>query len=387
MKVKIKKSNLNGIINAMPSKSYSHRLIIANALAGNTNKIDNILYSDDIKATSDCVKNYIINNFDDNIIFDCNESGTTLRLLIPILLTKFSQYTIRAKQRLIDRGIDVYENILKNVKFKKKDNYIFVNGRLEPGDYYLPGNISSQYISGLLYSLPLLNSDSSIHITTELESKNYILMTLDVLSKFKIIVDHDDNYKNYYIKGKQKYMGVDSSVEGDYSNASFIDAFNYFNDNNIKIIGLNENSLQSDRIYKNYFEILDKGIPTLDISNCIDLGPVLFAFASLKNGACFIGTKRLKIKESDRAVAMKTELEKFGVDIVVNEDNVIIKKTNIHKPDSILDSHNDHRIVMSLSLFSNFFDIEINDAQAINKSYPDYFEDLKKLGANIEIIN
>ena len=161
-----------------------------------------------------------------------------------------------------------------------------------------------------------------------------------------------------------------------------MDAFNYFN-NNIVIKNLNPYSLQGDKVYIDYFKKLNEGNVTLDIKNCIDLGPILFVFASLKHGATFINTNRLKIKESDRANAIKEELAKINVNIDILDNKVIVHKSNIINNNIAFNSHNDHRIAMALSLLATQFDITINDASCINKSYPHYFKDLKKLGVDI----
>ncbi|MBP3201235.1 MAG: 3-phosphoshikimate 1-carboxyvinyltransferase [Lachnospiraceae bacterium] len=412
MKVQIKKSKLSGTIDARPSKSYAHRYLIASSLATNVSTISNVDFSNDILATLNCINSYgkkhyinyenhnvqflkdFVNNFEP--IFDCKESGTTIRLFIPIALQKYEKTTFIGTDRLIERGIDIYEKIFKYVRFDKSKYEIKTKGIINSGKYELPGNISSQYISGLLYSLPLLNGDSKIIINTEIESKNYILMTLDVLKKYSIDIDTNidtniDNEKllnsnnnniNYFfhIKGNQKYMADNHTIEGDYSNAAFIDAFNYF-DNNIVINGLNNSSLQSDKVYKEYFNALNNKYCEIDIANCIDLGPILITFAALKNGARFINTKRLKIKESDRGTVIAKELTKLGADIEIFDNEIIVNKKELHKPDTTLYSHNDHRIAMSLSLLSTMYDIEIDDSECVSKSYPNYFDDLKKLGA------
>lgn len=417
MKLTLKKSKLNGDINIVPSKSYAHRLIFAASLTAKNSEISNIDLSEDIKATLSCIKNFGIDYIIDDIkhivkfnndnkiindttkncdkipIFDCNESGSTLRMFLPIALTKYNHFIIRGKEKLIERGISVYEDILKDVKFIKSKNEIEVIGELKSGIYNIAGNISSQYISGLLFALPLLNEDSVINITTELESKNYIDLTLDVLKKSNIcIIENNTDLKSansgskiYYsftIQARQKYDIGNTIVEGDYSNAAFIDAFNYLG-SNIKINGLNIDSKQGDKVYKNIFEILNNENSTIDISNCIDLGPVLFAFSSLKHGAKFVGTKRLKIKESDRGEAMREELAKVGVSMIVEDDCIEVKKSDIHSPTDIINSHNDHRIVMSMALFMSNFDIRIDGAEAVNKSYPNFYRDLEKLGAKI----
>lgn len=403
MDVIIKKSILNGNIVARPSKSYAHRYLIASALSGNKSTISNVDFSDDINATLNCIHAYGINHLRDfekrtveftnksinnfNPTFDCKESGTTLRIFFPIAIQKYEQATFIGSDRLIERGIDVYEKIFTHILFDKEKYSIKTKGLLNSGIYNLPGNISSQYISGLLYALPLLDGDSEIRITTELESKNYILLTLDVLKKYGIeiesnILKSNSEKVNFKIKGNQKYTANDYSLEGDYSNAAFIDAFNYFG-SNLKLSGLNPNSYQSDKIYKEYFDRLSNGFVELDISNCIDLGPILITFASLKHGGKFINTKRLKIKESDRGNAIATELRKCNANIDIFDNEIIVNKSELHEPKECFNSHNDHRIAMSLSLLSSKFDICINDAECVKKSYPDYFNDIKKLGAII----
>lgn len=405
MNVKINKVKLKGTLTARPSKSFAHRYLFASALSDNASIISNIDFSNDIIATLDCIYAYgkkhfreyekhivrfsheCIKNFEPT--FDCKESGTTLRIFLPIAIQKYENATFIGSDRLIERGINIYEEIFKYVRFNKDKYSIKTNGLINAGKYELAGDISSQYISGLLYALPLLDGNSEITISTKLESKDYVLMTLDVLKNYGInietnIYEHlDDNEKIFFkINGNQKYIAKDYSIEGDYSNAAFIDAFNYF-DNEITLNGLNPSSLQADKIYKEHFETLNKGSAIIDISNCIDLGPILITFASLKHGAKFINTERLKIKESDRGNVIANELKKCGADIEVYDNEIIINKKELHKPNATLYSHNDHRIAMSLSLLSTMFDIEIDGSECVSKSYPGYFDDLKKLGAII----
>ena len=408
MQVTIYKGCPNGTVFAEPSKSECHRLLCAFMLSDGEGVLENVKRSDDITATLNCIKAYgrDYNIDDDKIIFkknideaklnedpifDCNESGSTLRFFIPIALTKYEHATFICSKKLGERGISIYEDLFKKQKIQIKKYELNESkikfeffGKLRPATFSLRGDISSQFITGLLFSLPLLNGNSEIEITTTLQSKNYIDMTLDILSRFGIIINKVGNH--FYINGHQKYINkkMVQKVEGDYSNASFLYAFNYFG-GNIDIKGLNPESLQGDKIYNDYFWTLNnEDCPTLNIENCIDLGPVLFAFAALKNGGHFTGCERLKIKESNRAIAMKEELEKMGADITVNDDEVIIKKTKLHYPTSSFDSHNDHRIAMALSLFSVLFDIQINNASSVNKSYKDYFKVLNSLGLEIK---
>lgn len=406
MDMQIKKiSMLHGDIVARPSKSFAHRYLIAAALSNDESIISNVDFSDDIVATLNCIHAYgkkhfrefekhevkflnqNIKNFDPT--FDCKESGTTLRVFMPIALQKYDKATFIGSDRLIERGVDVYEKLFKYVTFYKEKYSISTKGTISSGVFEIPGNISSQYISGLLYALPLLSDDSKIIVTTNMESRNYILMTLEVLKNYGIQIETNIDCMGelcepvyFKIRGNQKYTAHNFSIEGDFSNAAFIDAFNFFG-NNINITGLNVDSLQSDKVYKKYFEMLDKDYSEIDISNCIDLGPILITFAALKNGAKFTGTNRLKIKESDRGNVTAEELKKCGADIAVLDNEIIVNKKELHSPTTPFNSHNDHRIAMALSLLSTQFDIEISGSECVNKSYPGYFDDLKKLGANI----
>ncbi|MBR0038538.1 MAG: 3-phosphoshikimate 1-carboxyvinyltransferase [Lachnospiraceae bacterium] len=406
MNVQIKKiDKLHGDLVARPSKSFAHRYLIASALSNDESVISNIDFSNDIVATLNCIHAYgkkhfrefekhevrfsneCTKNFDPT--FDCKESGTTLRIFLPIALSKYDKTTFIGSDRLIERGIDIYENIFKYVTFYKDKYSISTKGTINAGHFELPGNISSQYISGLLYALPLLEGDNEIVVTTSLESANYILMTLEVLKNYGIQIETNLNCMGelrepvyFKVKGNQKYSAHNFSVEGDYSNAAFIDAFNYFG-NDINLTGLNQNSLQSDIVYKKYFNLLNKGFSEIDISNCIDLGPILITFAALKYGAKFTGTSRLKIKESDRGNVIAEELKKCGADISVLENEIIVNKKELHSSTTPFNSHNDHRIAMSLSLLSTQFDIEISGSECVSKSYPGYFDDLKSLGATI----
>ena len=206
-------------------------------------------------------------------------------------------------------------------------------------------------------------------------------MTLKVLDEYNI--KYTRKGLKIYIEGNQKYVGKDVIVEGDYSNAAFLDVLNYLN-NDVKVLGLVENSLQGDKKYIEYFNKINNGNTSLSVSNCIDLAPILMAFAAIKDGVTLTGTNRLKIKESDRAKAMQIELAKVGVSVDIFDDFLIVHKCNLRKPTLPFASHNDHRIAMALSILSCMFDIEILDFKAVSKSYPTYFEDLIKLGGKIE---
>lgn len=396
----IHKSNALGIVCAPPSKSYAHRLLIGAALAKNDVKVNNIELSNDIVATIKCIetlgKKVIYDKQDKSITitegeyksltFECNESGSTLRFFIPIVLAIKEKGLFIGTKRLMERGLGIYEEIFDNIgiKYQKTEESIEVSGKLIPTRYIVRGNISSQFITGLLFSLPLLDGDSVIEIIPPIESINYIKITLDVLKQFGIIVDADLEHNIINIKGNQIYCGKKFTVEGDYSNAAFLDIFNYLG-GEVKVTGLNEKSLQGDRVYKEYFDVLSKEEnPIIDIKDCIDLGPILFTLAAVKNGAIIKGTKRLAIKESNRVVDVLTELAKFGLTYEIEENQVKINKCVLTKPKDIICSHNDHRITMSLVALLTLFGGYIEGTNAVNKSYPTYFDIIKNLGIKVD---
>ena len=397
--IEIKKSKASGKVIVPPSKSYAHRLLIAAALTNKKCCVTNIELSNDINATINCLetlgkkvtfdKNKVIvetlknfNELDDVLIFNCLESGSTLRFFIPLALTLGKTVIFKGTEKLISRGISVYEEICakQNIKVIMEQNQITFNGLLKPDTFNIPGNISSQFITGLLFALPLLDSDSYVNITTNLESANYVDITLDVLRLTGIEIVNIDN--RYIIKGSQEYQVSNFIVEGDYSNAAFLDALNYL-DGSVELFGLKENSIQGDKIYKKYFKLLSCGYTEIDLQNSIDLGPILFVMASIFHGAHFINTKRLKIKESNRINDLALELNKFGINVEEYDNEVIIKKQELQKPTEILTGHNDHRIVMSLSVLLTLTGGYIQDEDAVKKSYPRFFEDLKQIGIEV----
>lgn len=396
MRVKFKPSKLYGNFTAPPSKSFAHRAIISAALSGGTSRIFNISKSEDILATLDCVSALGASFKEkdgclefsgikkaESALFPCRESGSTLRFIFPIALALCENAVFTGKKRLIERGIGIYEDILteKGIEISKADTEISAHGRLTAGNYEIPGNISSQYISGLLFALPILDGDSRITVIPPFESKPYVDITLSVIEKFGIKIVKEDESR-YFIKGNQKYSPCDTGVEGDWSNSAVFYAFNALG-SDISVSGLDAASLQGDKVIAEYIKELDKKEPKVDLSLCPDLAPVLFALSAAKDGGLFTGTKRLKIKESDRAAAMKTELSKFGIKTEIFDDSVRILKGVLRTPDDVIFSHNDHRIVMAMSLLLSETGGVIDGAEAVSKSFPDFFEVLKSLGAEV----
>ena len=400
MKATITPSVLKGEIKAPPSKSMAHRLLISAGLSKGASVISSVAYSEDILATLDCLRvmGADIKEDKDTVtikgaspfineerVFSARESGSTLRFFVPILLLSEKMQTFKGYGRLMERPMSVYSEICreKGLYFSQENGTLKCKGKLEGGNFTVKGDISSQFISGLLFALPLSSENSTIELIPPVESMDYINMTIDAMKSFGVEIKWQ-NETTLFVKGNQKYESRNLSVEGDYSNAAFIESFNLFG-GEVKTTGLNENSLQGDKVYREYFKKLNEGTPTLDVRNCPDLAPILMTVASMKNGAVLTGTRRLKIKESDRAEVMKKELSEFGAKITVKENEVIIEKTDLHPPKEPLYAHNDHRVAMSLSVIASLYGGTIEGAECVKKSYPDFFEQMKKLGLEVKL--
>ena len=397
MKAIFKPCRLKGSINAPPSKSMAHRYLIGAALSKEKCVISGVQYSEDILATIDCLKalgaeisiekdTVSINpqNFMKTIgaVLHCRESGSTLRFFIPLALCTGKEITLQGSRRLLERPLDVYESLCRDNGFelKKSEDSVTVCGNLRNGEYEINGNLSSQFITGLIFALVFLGEESSIRIIPPFESRSYINLTISALKSFGADIEFTDEY-NITIR-KATLHSFSGSVEGDYSNAAFLEAFNFLG-SDIEIGNLNPDSLQGDKVYKEYFDEIAKGTPTLDISDCPDLGPVLIALATLKNGAILTGTDRLKIKESDRGQVMHEELGKLGGGLIFGENSITVPKLEFKSTETVLSGHNDHRIVMALSLILSKCGGTIDGAEAVRKSYPSFFDDIKKLGAQV----
>lgn len=401
MRVLIKKSTASGAVLAPPSKSMAHRMLIGAGLAKGTSVIKGISQSEDMKATLDCltalgakceicgdtvkVTGADLKNLPENPHLKCRESGSTLRFFIPLcLMSEKSEVTLTGSEYLFSRPLNVYEEICRkqDIYYSLDGASLKLKGTLKSDNFRIKGNISSQFITGLLFVLPLLKSDSTITLIPPVESLSYINLTVQALKVFGVEVKWQDE-KTLYIKGNQAYKAVDTFVEGDYSNAAFFEALNTLG-GNVEVKGLLADSLQGDRVYKKHFPALLKGTPTINISDCPDLGPVLFAVAGALHGSVFTGTKRLRLKECDRAEAMAQELKKFGIATSVREDSVVVYPHDFHAPDEILQGHNDHRVVMALTVLSSLTGGEIEGAEAVRKSMPDFFEKIKSVGVEVK---
>ena len=400
MVVTINKSTAFGRVQAPPSKSMAHRYLICAALSPES-EIKGVRFSEDIKATLSCLEalgaNVEINgdtvkiggiDIDKGIKSDklfCNESGSTLRFLIPLCLLFDKKITLSGTKRLMERSLSVYADICKatGLEFNQSADTVTVKGKLQAGKYAVRGDISSQFISGLMFALPLLPHDSIIDITGAIESGSYLGMTVKALADFGVRISRTDEH-TIYIKGNQTYKPRSFTVEGDYSNAAFFEALNALG-GNVAVSGLKKDTCQGDAVYKKLFGKIVRGTPEIDISDCPDLGPVLMATAAANNGAHFTGTHRLKIKESDRGAAMAEELSKFGCHTEINDNDITVHGCTLKTPELPLYGHNDHRIVMSLAVLCTLTGGQIYGAQAVAKSFPDFFERFSSLGIDLEV--
>lgn len=399
MKVKILPSKTSGEVSAPPSKSFAHRYLIGSVLSRGKCVIKNIADSDDISATLSCIEQLggsvtkdgnivtVIPTNEkqiENAVFDCKESGSTLRFFIPVVLaTGAKNCTFLGSERLLARGIKEYEKLFENsdVKINSDEKSIEVNGTLSAGNYEISGEVSSQYTTGMLFALSVLDGKSTLKITGNAESRAYVDMTIKVLKDFG--ADITEPEKNFFeINGKGRLSPGEFTVEGDWSNAAFLIALSRLV-GTISVSGLNENSVQGDRFCAAAFDALDGENAEIDLKDCPDLAPILFTYAAYKNGGKFTNTRRLRVKESDRANVMAEELKKFGANVKVYENSVEIEKTQLKPPIVPLCGHNDHRIVMALSVLAAVFGAEIDGAEAVNKSYPDFFRVIKKAGVNV----
>ncbi len=399
MIVKINKGRAVGTAAAPPSKSMAHRLLICSALAQGKSVVENFGESADILATVNCLRalgaeikilgnkaevtGFNPKNILDCPTLDCNESGSTVRFLLPLAMLCGKEISFTGTEKLLSRPLGVFADLCreKGIDFCQTPQKVTVCGQITSGEFTVAGNISSQFISGLLFLLPLLQGDSTINIVGGIESRSYINLTISALAEFGVTAVWQGD--KIFVKGNQSYKPHQTAVEGDYSGAAFFAGLNALGAQ-IDILGLNPQSLQGDRVYQKYFKLLKAENQELDLADCPDLAPILFSVASALNGGTFVGTKRLKIKESDRAEAMRQELEKFGARLDIFENKVVVHKAPLHAPNTTLCGHNDHRIVMSLAVLCTLTGGEIEGAEAVAKSFPSFFEKLADLGIEVE---
>ncbi len=412
MKVKISPEILNGEIDAISSKSHAHRALICAALSNNESKIYCTDVSDDIIATVNCLNGLGASIVYQNNLFvvkpinlslakeeiDCGESGSTLRFILPIACAFGLKIRIKMHGRLPNRPLSpLIEQLCKNgCNIEQKDDVLYLDGKLKSGEFTIAGNVSSQFISGLLFAIPLLEGKSKIIVTEKIESFSYIKLTLEVLKEFGVEFNFLDNV--FSLKNK-KYIGKDIVVEGDWSNAAFWLCAGAFSQKGVTVNNLRIDSVQGDRKIveiltgfgakvniENNSVTVKKGELmgiTVDANDIPDLVPIVACVASFATGETVItNASRLRIKESDRIKTVVELVTNLGGKIKETPDGMIIYKST-HKGGTIK-SHNDHRIAMSGAIASCVCkeDVVIENAEAVNKSYPKFFEDFNKLNGN-----
>ena len=411
---------IGGVIAAPPSKSMAHRAVLCAALAKGTSHLHHLAFSKDISATlgaagrlcarvttgeNDAVVEGLGRFLPVDAPVDCCESGSTLRFLIPLASLTGQEVTFTGRGRLMERPQSVYKTLYQQqgLRFEQGADRLTVEGALTPGEYELAGNVSSQFISGLLFALPLLGGTSTLHLIPPVESRSYIDMTRAVQAAFGVHSRWLDE-TTLLLPGGQQYHPCDYNVEGDYSQAAFPAVLGAVC-GGVTITGLAPDTLQGDAAILDIlrrcgavFTRTAEGISfekaplhgvDIDLADCPDLGPVLMVLGLLCEGTTVIrNAERLRLKESDRIAAMEAELRACG-GVLESEGGTITVHgcaNRLHAPAGVLHGHNDHRVVMSLAVLalSTGIPLTVDDAEAITKSWPNFFEAIKPLGAEVE---
>ena len=412
-------AHIGGTVSAPPSKSMAHRAVLCSALAKGTSHIENLEFSKDISATLAAVGQLCarVESGPADVLVeglghfrpvfgpvDCCESGSTLRFLIPLASLTGQSITFVGRGRLMERPQSVYETLYReqNLHFEQANGQLTVAGSLRSGEYTLAGNVSSQFISGLLFALPLLAGDSTLHLIPPVESRSYIEMTRAAQAAFGV-TSHWLDDTTLCIPGGQQYHPRDYIVEGDYSQAAFLAVLGAVK-GGITLTGLAAETLQGDAAILDIlrrcgakFTRTEAGLVfeqaplhgvDIDLADCPDLGPVLMVLGLLCEGTTVIrNAERLRIKESDRIAAMEAELRACGGVLSSEGGTITVQgcKPQLHAPEAPLSGHNDHRVVMSLTVLALAADIPlaINEAEAVQKSWPHFFDALKPLGVEV----
>lgn len=407
MNVTIYPTLLRGTITPPPSKSQAHRLILAAALAEGESHLTNVALSADIQATLRCMRAlgaeasedgsvirgtggilYPCTPCCDTPVYRCGESGSTLRFLIPVALAVKQGGSFWGQGRLMQRPLEPYEKIFneKGIWYNRHGGQMEIFGKLTPGEYRLRGDVSSQFITGLLYALPLLEGDSDIILTTALESEGYITMTVQALETFGVTVER--TAQGWHVPGNQKYLPHDGQVESDYSQAGFYYAALGLG-SDLTLQGMNPNSAQGDRIIIDYYEkLLGDGTVELDVSQCPDLVPPLAAHAALRKPGTvthLVNAARLRLKESDRLATVTQVLNALGARVDEHPDSLSITAVEALKGGTV-ESYQDHRIAMMAAIAAtrSTGPVTVLGAECVSKSYPNFWEDYEALGGRIE---
>ena len=403
MDIMVNHAVLSGELDIPASKSCAHRLIICAALAEGESVISGVTMSKDIEATigamtalgagfeinGDAVKVRGIGNRAEQAVIDCNESGSTLRFIIPVAAALGTEAEFKGRGRLPQRPIDIFKRELgrNGITFLTEEMPYRISGKLRGGEYRIEGDVSSQFVTGLLFALPLLDQDSEIVLTSHLESRPYVDITIDILRKFGVTVEETEN--SFRIRGNQRFLAHNERVEGDYSQAAFFYVANALG-SDVNIGNLDENSVQGDRrITELVREWKTEGCYKADCSDIPDLVPVLAVLGAFgRKRSVIYNAKRLRIKESDRLSTTAAMLNALGSDVEVTDDGLIIEPTDAMHGGTV-DGAGDHRIVMAAAVAATAIsgEVIIRGAEAAEKSYPDFFSDYTKLGGKANVID
>ena len=383
MNLTIQPGRLSGTVAPPPSKSQAHRLLIAAALAGEGSVLHNLADSQDIWATKRCMAALLAPG-DGLPRLDCGESGSTLRFLLPVALVLRGGGIFTGRGRLMERPQQPYFDLFeeKGVRYARRDGELAVEGRLSPGAYRLRGDVSSQFVTGLLYALPLLEGDSEIVLTTRLESRGYVEMTLEALAQFGVRVLETPG--GFQIPGGQRYRPCEASVEADWSQAAFwLAAWDLGNPVVTAVSQMD--STQGDRAILAYRAWLERPKDVdIDISGCPDLAPPLAVIAALRAGwtTNLVNAGRLRLKESDRLAAITSVLNGLGGRVEERPDSLSIRGLEALAGGCAVDCCNDHRIAMMAAIAATRCrePVTLLGAECVAKSYPNFWEHYRMLG-------
>lgn len=397
MKVAVFPSKAEGSVAAPPSKSEAQRMILLAAQAERESVIEGLDFSEDVLAALYGIKALgakvridgqsavicgPLEKSEKVRTVDCRESGAVLRFFIPLCSALGGGYFLAGSKRLFERPLDDYEKLASEhgLLFERSCGGLRLEGKLFSGAYAVSGRVSSQFASGLLLALPALEGDSVLSVLPPVNSAPYIDLTLKVLSRAGVTVKREGN--GFFIPGGQRFCPLHGAPGGDWTAGAYLAAFGS-DGGSVRVTGLDPDSPQGDKRFPVLLEKLKNGAPEIDLSSCPDLAPLLFVFAALHHGGTFTGTGRLRGKESDRVSATLDELSGFGAEARVFPDRVRVFCRPLHAPGKELSAHGDHRVAMALTLVSSVYGGIIDGAEAVNKSFPGFFEKISALGVKV----
>lgn len=406
--VTIRPKGLEGCVTVPPSKSQAHRLLLCAALARGESEVGNVAFSQDIRATLNCMEALGAQwkEIEPGLLrisgisgrawegelphMDCGESGSTLRFLIPIALAVAGGGIFTGRGRLMQRPQKPYFDLFdeKGIEYEQREDTLIVRGKLAPGEYRLPGNVSSQFFTGLLFALSLLGGESTVVSTTKLESSEYIDMTVEAMARAGVDVRLGEDKKTYYIDPVQ-YHPFMGEVEGDWSQAGFWYAAKALG-NAVEPEGMRTGSVQGDRVVAEHFLALTgEGDVTIDVSGCPDLVPPLAVMAAVRRGTTrLVNAARLRIKESDRLASVSATMNALGACVEEGADSLAIYGREELRGGAEVDCCNDHRIAMMAAIAATRCELPVKllGADCVKKSYPNFWEHYQKLGGDLDVI-